>query len=145
MTNEKIVVETDGHGAGRPGAGCGFIDKHHEGVDPDADGLITLDAYPVFNGTLIKEITDAPENGTVKIETARWTGMKRTVLEALAKRPDVTLQVQFRYNGADFLLTISGSNPKLAEVLATNEDYPGFCFLGGYFPVTNAPLPVVRR
>lgn len=115
---------------------CGYIDRYH---DPEADeyGIIRLSAYPVFNSTLLTLIAEAPENGTVTITTRRWESVKRSVLEALIKRPDVKLVVDFRgtKDSGDLQVTLTGSDPLLQAILTqmSGDKFFGLMFLYGAF------------
>ena len=128
---QEPTTETDGY-AGWVCDRCGIQDPDHaDYVGPT--GYIVLSAFPVFNDTLEKNIAAAPENGTVSISTKRWMSVRRGVLEALAARPDVTLSISFVYEGSEYELTMKGSDPALAEYLASSDLFYGFIYLGNGF------------
>ena len=128
---QEPTTETDGY-AGWVCDRCGIQDPDHaDYVGPT--GYIVLSAFPVFNDTLEKNIAAAPENGTVSISTKRWMSVRRGVLEALAARPDVTLSISFVYEGSEYELTMKGSDPVLAEYLASGDLFFGFIYLGDRF------------
>ena len=54
----------------------------------------------------------------------------------LPNRPDETLVFHFVYDKKNYVLTISGSDPALAALLAASEDqYFGFMYLGSVFTI----------
>jgi hypothetical protein len=52
-------------------------------------------AYIKTNREAADKIAKAPSNGTVKLETGNWTSFYRNVIDALAKRPDVTVVITY--------------------------------------------------
>ncbi|MDD4525341.1 MAG: hypothetical protein WCQ94_02830 [Lachnospiraceae bacterium] len=52
-------------------------------------------AYIKTNREAADRIAKAPANGTVKLETGNWTSFYRNVIDALAKRPDVTVVITY--------------------------------------------------
>ncbi len=114
---------------------CGIYDwNDHDNAD--ARETVTLSAYPVFNDTLENNIKAAEAGATVSIETKRWVSVRRSVLEALAEKPGVTLSIGFAKDGTDYVLTIPGGDPALAGILATEDRFFNFMTLGNTYGLT---------
>lgn len=109
------TTEVDGYATWRC-ARCGIIDPLHAD-ELDEEGFIVIPAFPVFNSTLNDNIKGAKDNATVSISTKRWTGVSRTVLASLAERKDVTLEISFVYMNVEYVITLKGDDPRLAELL----------------------------
>ena len=58
-----------------------------------------LPALSIFDEEVIAQIKNAPKGGTVKIETTHWNTLGRSIRDALADRPDVTLKISFLSEG----------------------------------------------
>ena len=101
---------------------------------------VPTSAYAVFNSNAEQKIYMAPANSTVKIETERWISFHKSVLIALAYRPDVSLEVNFLSEGhkGDRMSFTIPAGSDIAAIL-NNEDYCGFLYLYGYMnPATAA-------
>ena len=81
-------------------------------------------AVHLFIRNIIKSINNAPQNGTVTVNTEIWTCYNKEVMDALSQRPDVTLVTNYRYNHIDYTVTI----PAGYEV-DTLLDENGYCGL----------------
>nr|MCR5402968.1 Ig-like domain-containing protein [Butyrivibrio sp.] len=100
----------------------------------DIKERVPLTAYNVFNKNTTEKIRKAPKNATVKIETSKWISFHKMVMEALAERPDVTLEISFLdegYKGNRCTVII----PKGTDVmsLVDKNGFTGFLYLGGKF------------
>lgn len=91
---------------------------------------VPTSAYAVFNSNAEQKIYMAPANSTVKIETERWISFYKSVLIALAYRPDVSLEVNFLSEGhkGDRMSFTIPAGSDIAAIL-NNEDYCGFLYL----------------
>ncbi|MCR4990933.1 MAG: hypothetical protein K6A38_08735 [Lachnospiraceae bacterium] len=91
----------------------------------------TLPAISVFDEEVIAKIKNAPLGGTVKIETTRWNSLGRSIREALAARPDVTLNVSFLsegYKGIPLKVTLPAGTDIVG--LFDENGYLGLCRAG---------------
>lgn len=52
-------------------------------------------AYLMFNRNSADKISSAAQNAKVIIDTDKWTSFYRNVIDALAKRPDLTVKIRF--------------------------------------------------
>ncbi len=75
-----------------------------------------LDPFTQFCLTLTRRIRTAPENGTVEADAGLWPGLQRVVFEALADRPDVTLKIVCRLDGAATELTLPAGMDLLEKI-----------------------------
>ncbi|MBR0091108.1 MAG: putative Ig domain-containing protein [Lachnospiraceae bacterium] len=95
---------------------------------------VPMTAYYVFNRNTAEKIRKAEQGATLLIETRRWISFHKMVMQALADRPDVTLQVRFldgEYRGNLMTFTIPAGTDTLS--LTNEEGYCGFLYLGGIF------------
>jgi hypothetical protein len=98
---------------------------------------VPLSAYYIFNLNAVESIQKAQKNATVKIDTRRWISFHHMVMDALAERPDVTVEITFLdggHKGNKFKVII----PKGADTkaLVDTNGFTGFLFLGGKFGIT---------
>ncbi len=80
-----------------------------------------------FIGKVVSGITNAPENGTVTVDTQIWTCYNQEVIDALLQRPDVTLVTNYRYEHEDYTVTIPAGYE--ADTLLDENGYCGFRYL----------------
>ena len=81
-----------------------------------------------------EKIRKAERGATLLIETRRWISFHQMVMQALADRPDVTLNVSFldgEYRGNRMTFTIPAGTDAIS--LPNVEGYCGFLYLGGIF------------
>ena len=98
---------------------------------------VPLSAYYVFNANTVEKITKAKQGETVKITTDRWISFHKMVFDALAARPDVSLEVSFldgEYKGNRVSFTI----PAGADTsdLFIEDNFAGFMYLGNKYGIT---------
>ena len=91
---------------------------------------VPITAYYVFNKNTTEKIRKAGQGATVKIETSRWISFHKMVMEALAERPDVTLEISFldeEYKGNRVTVTIPAGTDTLS--LVDENGFVGFLYL----------------
>ena len=98
---------------------------------------VPLSAYYVFNANTVDKINKAKQGETVKITTDRWISFHKMVFDALAARPDVSLEVSFldgEYKGNRVSFTI----PAGADTsdIFTENNFAGFMYLGNKYGLT---------
>lgn len=95
----------------------------------EVDSVLTEagSAAGFFIKNVIKKIENAPENGTVTVDTRLWTCYNQKVMDALQKRPDVTLVTNYCYEHEDYTVTIPAGYD--VETLLDENGYCGFRYL----------------
>ncbi len=94
-------------------------------------------AYHCFQGDIARQIEVAPENFTVKVKTSHFINFNKKVMEALAKRPDVSLYVSFlrnEYKGDRLSFVIPAGEDTMS--LLSEDGYVGFIYLGNKYGMT---------
>lgn len=94
-------------------------------------------AYYCFQGDIARQIEVAPKDFTVKVKTSLFISFNKQVMEALAKRPDVSLSVSFlrkQYVGDRLSFTIPAGEDTMS--LLDENGYAGFIFLGNKYGMT---------
>ena len=94
-------------------------------------------AYHCFQGDIARQIEVAPENFTVKVKTSLFYSFDKRVMEALEKRPDVSLYVSFLRNEyiGDRLSFVIPAGEDTMSLLDANG-YAGFIYLGNKYGMT---------
>ncbi|MCR5403713.1 MAG: Ig-like domain-containing protein [Butyrivibrio sp.] len=95
---------------------------------------VPLTAYYVFNRNTAEKIRKAGKDATVKVETNKWISFHKMVMEALADRPDVTLEISFLdegYKGKRCTVVIPKGTDTMS--LVDKNGFAGFLYLGGRF------------
>lgn len=95
---------------------------------------VPLSAYYVFNANTVDKIAKAKQGETVKITTDRWISFHKMVFDALAARPDVSLEVSFldeEYKGNRVSFTIPAGAD--SSDLFTENNFAGFMYLGNKY------------
>ncbi len=83
-------------------------DEPDEPTEPTKPEEYSLeDAFARFNRRAVSAIRNAPENGTATVEAGNWINFLRSVPEALAERPDVTLEIHY---GGETLTVPAGTD-----------------------------------
>lgn len=98
------------------------------------EGFVSICGMGAFFERAINTINGAEVNGTVTIATPKWMSFNKDVYDALAARPDVTVNVHFRYQGQFYAVTIPAGTD-LTPYL-TEDGYCGFLKLAALFGVT---------
>lgn len=84
-------------------------------------------AYVQFLRESADKITKAKANATVKIEAKNWSSFQRTIMDALSKRPDVTLVIEYTDAGVRRQITIPAGTDLTGFI--DDNGYTGFDFL----------------
>lgn len=79
-------------------------------------------AAGAFIKQVVKEITDAPKDAVVTVDTKICTCYNQAVVDALLQRPDVTLVTNYRYKNVDYSVTIPAGYD-----VSTLLDENGYC------------------
>lgn len=98
---------------------------------------VPISAYYVFNKNTAEKIKNAQQGATIKIETSKWISFHKMVMQALADRPDVSLEVSFldgEYKGNRVSFTIPAGTDTLS--LLDDNGFAGFLYLAGKFGTT---------
>ena len=104
----------------------------------DIQTRVPITAYYVFNKNTSEKIRKAGQGAIVKIETSRWISFHKMVMQALADRPDVSLEVSFldgEYKGNRVSFTIPAGTDTLS--LLDENGFSGFLYLAGKFGTAN--------
>ena len=85
-------------------------------------------AYKAFQEKTVEMIALTPEGETLTIDTTKWVSFNKATVDCIASRPDLTVVVNYRYQGEACTVTIpAGSN---IASLVNEEGYVGFEYLG---------------
>ena len=98
------------------------------------EGFVPICGMGAFFERAINTINGAEVNGTVTIATPKWMSFNKDVYDALAARPDVTVNVHFRYQGQFYAVTIPAGTDMTPYL--TEDGYCGFLKLAALFGVT---------
>ncbi len=101
-------------------------------------------AYYAFQGDVARRIETAPENETVKVKTSHFINFNKQVMQALEKRPDVSVYVSFldqEYKGNRVSFVIPAGEDDMS--LLDENGYAGFLFLGGKYGLTMEEKAVI--
>ena len=96
--------------------------------------FISISGMGEFLKRAVKTINKAQENATVTIATPKWMSFNKDVYDALAARPDVTVNVHFRQQGQFYSVTIPAGTDMTPYL--TEDGYCGFLKLAALFGVT---------
>lgn len=96
-----------------------------------AEGSLTAIQY---KNAFINAVKNAPLNGVVRLETARPSCFDRMMLEALAQRPDLTLEVAYPFGGENVEVTVPAGYDVMS--LLDENGYCGFLYLNAVFGAT---------
>ncbi len=151
---ESGKEEKDPKGGDRPGDGMGLSGEGscphsleevmYREATPCQDGVleercktcgqvfgrtqIPNSAYSAFLKEAADRITAAAPGEQAVIQTDRWMSFDERVLDAMAERRDISILVQFRYQGVKRQVLI----PEASDVsgLGDENGFCGFCYLG---------------
>jgi len=92
--------------------------------------IIPGTAVDQFVKDTITKLEKAPVNGSITVDTDLWTCFDRAVIEALKNRQDVTVTVNFSYQGVAYTFTIpAGYGAENLDALLDENGYCGFMYL----------------
>ena len=105
-----------------------------------------VSAYYAFQGDVARRIRTAPERETLKVKTSVFINFNKQVMEALAKRPDVSVYVSFldqeyKGNRVSFVLPAGEDTMSLLD----ENGYAGFLYLGGKYGLTLEEAAVIEE
>ena len=84
-----------------------------------------------YKNAFISSVKNAPLNGIVRVETATPTCFDKMMLQVLATRPDLTLEVSFPINKENVELTVPAGYDVMS--LLDANGYCGFLYLNSVF------------
>ena len=95
-------------------------------------------AFYTVNKSAEAAILAAGNGMAVNINTGNYYSFHRSVYEALAQRPDVTLIIDYKYKGKAYELTIPAGavtteGRVTPDTLCGDTDYAGFLYVGTFF------------
>lgn len=88
-------------------------------------------AFAQFNKESIASIETAQKDAAVTLDTDIWNSFPGSVLSALSSRPDITLVINYRYEGKRYTVTIPAGSDVLS--LIDENGYCGFRTLDSWF------------
>lgn len=95
-------------------------------------GTHDTSAYAVFNDNAIEKVRSAASGATVKIETNIWTSFSDNVMECIAEKREVNVEIIYKMDDQYYMIKI----PAGAEV-PTHVEYAGFDgYLAGLYGKT---------
>ena len=89
-------------------------------------------AYKAFLEEAEQTVKNAQQNETVRIWTDRWVSFDESVIRAITERKDVTVQLDYRWKGKQYLLVIPAGETR--EIMTDENGFCGFRSLDLYFP-----------
>lgn len=93
----------------------------------DVAEVVTLSAYARFLQETTETVNKAPANAVVDIDAKMWMSISNSVAAAMRENPDVTMNIQFRYDGHVFQITIPAGYDLASKM--NGEGYAGFLYL----------------
>jgi len=124
---------------GKTDASAEVLGANRDSAD-ETFGLVSKPVIKVAAGSLtakeyrnafIKAVKEAPQGGIVRLETAAVSCIDKTMMAALAERPDVTLEVVFPYAGNTLDVTVPAGTDVMS--LLDENGYCGFLYLNAKF------------
>ena len=97
-------------------------------------GELPLTGFTIYLKETINTIKNAPPGANLEIDTKRWISFHKSIFDALAERPDVSLTVKFLsegYKGDKLQFTIPAGYD--VKKLPNEEGWAGFLYLYGLF------------
>ncbi len=89
---------------------CGAVGRRMTG------GTAGTSAFAVFNQNIMEEINKAQNSETLEINTGLWTSFPQKVMEAIAARRDVSLEITYRLAGKTYRIIIPAGAAVPADV-----------------------------
>ncbi len=94
---------------------CGAITQYMTG------GTGATSAYAVFNKNTVLKVNRAESGATLSIDTQLWTSFSKKVMEAIAARRDVTVELNYRLSGKTYQIVIPAG-----AVVPVDVEFAGF-------------------
>ena len=92
---------------------------------------VVVSGYPEFIEESAQKVKNARQGAEIVLSTKKWISINADVLDALKARPDVTLVIDYAYQGQNWEVVIpAGTN---TDALKNQEGYAGFLYLSGKF------------
>lgn len=113
-------------------------DEDSDDHGPKEEVTVSVSPFAEFITETVELIRNAPKNSTVVIRTSSWLSFNRVIMEEIAKRPDVTVEIYFLekgHKGKRYKVTIPKGTDTIA--LLDKKGYTGFLFLGKKFGLTS--------
>lgn len=92
---------------------CGYVGQ-----------VLPIDGYPIFIKNVCKTVKNAKTNETVAITTDRWMSFHHSVIEQMQKRPDVGMDLKYKYEGKIYEIKIPAGTD--LSSLLDSKGYIGF-------------------
>lgn len=93
----------------------------------DVAEVVNLSAYARFLQETTEAVNKAPANAVVDIDAKMWMSISNSVAAAMRENSDVTMNIQFRYDGHLFQITIPAGYDLSSKM--NEEGYAGFLYL----------------
>jgi len=94
-----------------------------------------ISAFGTYLRQVEHTILTASPNASLKFDTDLWVSFDKPVMEALDKRRDVDLDVNFKYLHNEYTLHIPPRSPE-TKLTEENTDWYGYLYLGTKNPAT---------
>jgi hypothetical protein len=92
---------------------CGYVEQR-----------LPISGYTAFIADACKNVKNAKAGATVTISTDRWMSFHHSVIDQLQKRPDVSVDLKYRYNGKNYEILIPAGTD--LSGLTDSKGYAGF-------------------
>ena len=133
----KFTVTPNG-GSALPTVLGAYIGEETSNVPVDATKIVKVPAGNLtaieYKNAFIKTVTEAPQDATVILETAMCSCLDKAMVEALATRPDVSVQIVFpkdKTGTENYSVTIPAGYD--VNSLIDEKGYCGFMYLNSVF------------
>ncbi len=94
---------------------CGTVTGYQTG------GTAQTSAFAVFNTSVISQLSKAKSGETVSIDTQLWTSFTQEVMEAIAARRDLNIEITYRMAGNNYRILIPAG-----AFVPVDVEYAGF-------------------
>lgn len=126
VVTREATAESDGEKQYKCNS-CGYVEY-----------TVTVPAFGAYTEETEDSIADAAQGATVTIDAAKkgWISMAPSTVRAIAARPDVTVVVDYKYEGVNYEMTIpAGADLSVIGdyVNAPNANCYGFRYLAQFF------------
>lgn len=94
-------------------------------------GYMPNSAFAAFLRETVQAVENARDGETVTVSTQRWISFDQTVFDALARRPQVAVNICYRYGGEGCTVTIPAGTER--DRLTDENGFCGFRYLDQIF------------